>query len=436
MKAIQRVLTAVLFSALISLSFIPSALAFDGRSGDKVTVAADETINDDLYVGAQEFVLDGVVKGDLVVGGEYIVINGTVEGSLIAAGNTIVVNGTVGNNARIAGAALQIGDKASIGGDLVAAGGSLEVKKGGEVGRDALFGGGQALFAGNIDRNLLFGGGALELDGAVGGNVDAGIGETQEGSVSPTMYFQDVKISTPNVQSGLTVNESAKVSGDFTYTQSKDIEFPEAVVAGKITRKAPVEHAPTAPTKSQLAANWAFDLLRKIAALFLFGLLLVWLAPNFLKGLRERIQSQPLPSLGWGVVAYVAFFFAVFVVFTAMLVGGIVFGLISLGSVVGVIVGIGLLVVFALILGFSLFVGFGAQILTAQIGGKWILERIHSPLAEHKIWSLLLGVVIVGLLVKLPFVGWLIAIFIAFFGLGALWLWARERTRKPIVAVG
>ncbi|MCZ2126518.1 MAG: hypothetical protein LC099_01950 [Anaerolineales bacterium] len=433
MKTVQRFIGAVALAALCSLSFTPSALAFDGRSGDQVVVAAGEVVNDDLYVSAREFTLDGVVKGDLVVVGEYVVINGTVEGDLIAAGNTVVVNGTVKDDARIAGAALQIGDKASIGGDLVAAGASLEVKAGGEIGQDALFGGGQALLAGDIQRNLSVGAGALEIDGKIGGNVRAEVGETQEGSVSPTMYFQDVKISTPNVQSGLTINDGAKIGGDLTYTQSKDVEISETVVAGKTTRKTPTENARPAPHKAKAAANWTFDLLRKIATLFLLGLLLVWLAPNFLKNLRAKIQSQPLPSLGWGVVAYIAFFVILFFIVVAIIVGGIFFGVMTLGSMVGVIVGTGSLSIFALSLGFALFVGFGAQILAAQIGGKWIFERLHSPLADHKIWSLLLGAIVVGLLVKLPFVGWLAGVLIAFFGLGAFWLWMREKKQTPAV---
>ena len=434
MKTIQRFLAMFVLVALFSLTFASPALAFDGRSGDKIVIAADEVINDDLYVSAEEFTLDGTVKGDLVVFGAYIFINGTVEGDLIAAGNTIVIDGTVKDDARIAGAALQLGEKASIGGDLISAGASLEAQNGSAVGQDVVFAGGQSLLAGSIERNLWVGTGALELSGEIGGDVQAEVGEMQEGSPSPSMYIGDVKVSTPSVQPGLTVTESAKIGGDFTYTQSKDIKFPSDAIEGKVTRKEPTvdtQSVPTPPTAGEVAATWVFDLLRKIATLAIFGLLLVWLVPGFLKGLGDKLQSQPIPSFGWGIVAYAAFFFAILLIVIVMIVGGIIFGVISLGGVTGTIIWVGLLSIFAMIVGFALFTGFGAQILVAWLGGKWILGRFNPTLAEHKVWPLLLGVVIVGLLVKLPLVGWLIGFLIMFFGLGALWLWGRERMKKP-----
>jgi hypothetical protein len=51
--------------ALLTLTFATPALAFDGRGGDKITIKVNEVINDDLYVTANEFALDGIVKGEL-----------------------------------------------------------------------------------------------------------------------------------------------------------------------------------------------------------------------------------------------------------------------------------------------------------------------------------------------------------------------------------
>ena len=438
MKAIQRFLAIFVLVALFSLTFASPALAFDGRSGDKVVIEADEVINDDLYVTAEEFTLEGSVKGDLIVFAAYIFINGTVEGDLIAAGNTVVIEGTVTDDARIAGAALQLGDNASIGGDLIAAGASLETKDGSAVDQDVVYAGGQGLLAGSIERNLWVGTGALELRGEIGGDVQAEVGEAQQGSPSPSMYISDVKVPVPNVQPGLTIADSAKVNGDFTYTQTKEIEIPTGAVSGKVTRNEPVvneEYIPAPPTAAEVAASWVFDLLRNIATLAIFGLLLVWLVPGFLKGLGDKLQTQPVPSLGWGVVAYAAFFFAILLIVVAMIVGGIIFGVISLGGVTATIIWVGILSIFAMIVGFVLFTGFGAQILVAWLSGKWILGRFNPALAEHKVWPLLLGVVIVGLLVNLPLVGWLIGFLIMFFGLGALWLWGRDRMSKPAVVV-
>ena len=85
--------TTAVLSVLLLTAVVP-AYAFDGRGGDKVTIPASEVIDDDLYVGANEFVLDGTVNGDLISGGQKLTINGTVNGNLIAGGQTVVVNGT------------------------------------------------------------------------------------------------------------------------------------------------------------------------------------------------------------------------------------------------------------------------------------------------------------------------------------------------------
>lgn len=438
MKTIQRLLTVFMLAALFSLSFATPAMAFDGRGGDVIVIESDEVVDDDLYVGANEFTLEGTVKGDLVVFGNFITINGTVEGDLIAAGNTVVVNGTVQDDARIAGAALQLGDEAVVGGDLVAAGASLETREGSKVGNDVVYAGAQGLLAGTIDGDLTGAMGGLEIRGEIAGNADIEVGETNEAGPPPSMYISNTNVPVPNVSPGLKIAEGAKIGGDLTYTKLKDVEIPSGVVDGKITRNdPPVDQRtiPTPPTPAERASKWTFDLIRDIVTLALFGLLLAWLAPVFMKGLMEKLQSQPVPSFGWGIVAYAAFFFAIFLIVVVTIIAGVIFGALTLGGVTGTVIWVSLLALFALIVGFVLFTGFGSQILVAWLGGRWILGRFNPSLAEHKVWPLLLGVVIVGLLVNLPFVGGLAGFVIMFFGLGALWLWSRERMKKPAAVV-
>jgi cytoskeletal protein CcmA (bactofilin family) len=78
----------------------------DTRSGDRVVIGSDEEVGDDLYVFANEVVVDGTVRGHLVAFGSKITVNGTVEGDLIAAGQAVEIGGTVGDDSRIAGQTL------------------------------------------------------------------------------------------------------------------------------------------------------------------------------------------------------------------------------------------------------------------------------------------------------------------------------------------
>ena len=134
-------------------------------------------IDDDLYITAGTFVLDGTVNGDLIVVGRTLTINGKVDGDVIALGQTVLVNGTVTGAIRTAGYALFLGEQASIGGDLIAASYSLESREGSRVGRDLLFAGNQVLLAGDVSRQRTCRTRAFELRGTVGGSVSAGVGE-------------------------------------------------------------------------------------------------------------------------------------------------------------------------------------------------------------------------------------------------------------------
>jgi len=440
----QKLLTLFILLTLLTLTFATPAYAFDGREGDKVVIGADEVIEDDLYVGANEFTLNGTVKGDVIVGGSMITINGTVEGDLWAAGQIIIVNGVVLDDARIAGAGLQLGEGAEIGGDLLAAGASLEVKEGSTVGGDLLVGAGQALLAGDVGRNVLAGAGALELRGSVGGDVKAYVDQTEEtdNSPSPNVYMQqNIPLTLPSVEPGLTVAESAKIGGSLEYSSTYDLTFPGGSVGGKVTRVEPeISEGKTyvPPTPAEKTFKWALDLLRTVVTLVLIGLLLGWLAPAFLNSTSGMVKSQAWPSLGWGAITWAAFFFALLLIVIVMIAGGIIFGVLTLGALSGVIIWLGILALFVLVIAFVLATAYIAKIIVGTTIGKAIFNKTNPELAEHRFWPMILGVVIVALvigmfrfpLVPLGFFGWLLNFAVVLFGLGALWLWGRERFGK------
>ncbi len=444
----RKVLSLFVLVSLLALTFAAPVYAFDGRGGDNVVIAAGEVIEDDLYVGAQSFVLNGTVKGDLVVGAQTVIINGTVEGDLIAGAQAIQINGTVTDDARVFGQAVQLGPEAVIGDDLIFGGASLEVQEGSLVGGEVVAGAGQALMAGNVGGNVLAGVGGLELRGTFGGDVYAYVDQTEDtaGSPSPSSYMtygQPLPFGMPSVSMGLTVAEGATIAGDLEYSSTYDLSFPGGAVGGRVTRVEPVSSSSDVRvdfpvTPAQKAGNWVFDLLRSIVTLGLFGLLMVWLAPNFSKTATEKLQSNPLPTLGWGVVTYAGFFFALLAIIVVMVLGGTIFGLLTLGGLSGTIIWVGLLALFGLTILFVVSVLFVTKVLVGAALGKWIFSKVNPALAEHKVWPMLVGVTLVAVvialfnlpLLPLGFFGWVLNFVVVLFGLGALWLWGRERFAK------
>ena len=430
--------------ALLALAFTRPARAFDGRSGENIVIASDEVIDDDLYITAATFVLDGTVNGDLIALGQTITINGEVDGDVLAAGQTIVVNGTVTGAIRMAGSILLLDEGANIGGDIVATGYSLESREGSGIGQDVVFAGSQILLAGNVARHAHVSANAFELRGAVGGNVNAGVGEAGASFAGPppTLFMPPSPVSAPSVDPGLTLAPSAKIEGDLAYTQSRELSLPAGVVVGQITRREPATNTGAAPqeTTGQRILSWGLDALRASITLILIGLFLLWLFPLFLQGSSLKLRSAAWPSLGWGVVAYIVFFLVLLLAIAVIVLGGLLFGVLTLGGLAGTILSVGVLSVLALILGFVLVTSFVAKIVFGQALGKWLLARANSPLAEHRFWPMIVGVLLTVAVIALfrfplipGFLGGLLNFLVVLFGMGALWLWGRERMARRSV---
>lgn len=448
MSKFQKLIAATLLLTFLLLPTVTPAHAFDGRGGDKVVIAASEVVNDDLYVGANEFILEGTVNGDVISAGQTLTINGTVNGNLIAGGQTIVINGTVTGDVLAGGSVLYFGDHAKVGGDVVGAGYSIELRQGGAIGRDAVMAAGQILLASDVGRNVKAAGGAFEIAGKVGGDVEAAVGEANEVQAGPppTLFMPRSTIPVPAVAQGLTLDPNARIAGNLSYTQNAELSFPAGVVAGKVTRSSQPQsetESKRAPTAGEQAGQWALQSFRSLITFILIGLLLLWLLPGVMGAVAGQLKNKPWSSLGWGVVAYAGFFFLVLLTVFVAILGAVIFGLFTLGGLSASIVWLGILVLFALILGFVLVTSYVAKILFGMTLGRWILESAHSPLAEHRFWPMVIGVaitVVVIALLTFPLIpgllGGLINFLIILVGLGALWLHVRKfLVRKEAAAV-
>jgi hypothetical protein len=246
------------------------------------------------------------------------------------------------------------------------------------------------------------------------------------------------------VPPGLRFDEAAHIEGDLSYTQSRDLDIPEGVVAGEIVRRETVANTTAAPeeTAGQRILNWGLNALRSSITLILIGLFLLWLFPFFMQGWGRTLQSAVWPSLGWGVATYIIFFVVLFLTLALIILGGLLFGVLTLGGLAGTIISVGLVSLLALILGFVLVTSFVAKIVFGQAVGRWLLVRTNSSLAEHRFWPMAIGVLVTVAVIALfrfplipGFLGGLLNFIVILFGLGALWLWGRERLARRTVAL-
>jgi hypothetical protein len=244
----------------------------------------------------------------------------------------------------------------------------------------------------------------------------------------------------------LTIDKAAKIQGNLEYTQNGELSFPAGVVVGQITRLDQPEGSDPAtriPSASERAGKWALESLRSLITLILIGLLLLWLAPGFIRGLAAQLKAQPWRSLGWGVVAYAGFFFLLMVVAFVIILGVVLFSLLTLGGLSAAIAWTGLLGLFALVVAFVLATAFVAKIVFGMTIGGWLLTKAGSPLAEHRYWPMIIGVVttvVVIAVLSFPlipgFLGGVLNFAVILIGLGTMWLWLRLRLQRkaPVAA--
>src|SRR5690606_24433000 len=136
---------------------------------------------------------------------------------------------------------------------------------------------------------------------------------------------------------------------------------------------------------------------------------------------------------GWGIATYVIFFLVLLLVIVVIIAGGLLFSVLTLGGLAGTLISVGILSLLVLILGFVLVTTFVAKVVFGQALGKWLLGRANSPLAQHRLWPMVIGVIITVMVIALfsfpllpGFLGAILNFVVIVLGLGALWLWGRE----------
>ncbi|MFC1871120.1 hypothetical protein ACFLYF_01775 [Chloroflexota bacterium] len=367
LKQIYHVSTVCLLLVLLAILTATPALAFYARSGDNITVADGEVINDDLYIAGNIIVINGTVNGDVWAVGNEIRVNGKINGSLMAAGGTVTVNGEISHALRVAGGTLDI--RGNVGGDVIAAGGTLGITSTARVGNDLVLGTGQAGIAGPVNGDVIGGAGEITFSNAVVGNV------------------------TLNVDN-LTLFPTASIQGNLDYTSQNEADIQSgARVGGTTTHNIP----PVSEEATASIGIWG----RIIAFLMtlVLGIVIVLLAPRRMKAIVRAIRTRPWPSLGWGSVLLVVTPFAALMV--SITVIGLPIGLIGM-----------VLYTLAIYL---------TQLFIGLLIGHLIIDSFRGVESRAAlVGALALGFVILTLLKLIPFAGFFIGLVAVLFGLGAL----------------
>jgi cytoskeletal protein CcmA (bactofilin family) len=413
---------------MILFALVGSAQAVEFIGGE--VIAEDEVIDDDVFISGQNVVVNGRINGNLFAAGSTVTLNGVVDGSVFTGAQNVRINGEITGSLFAGASAVDVGASAEVGRNLFFGGFSITTEKGSHIGRDLLAGAYQALLSGNIDRDVRAGLAALEIYGRVGGDVSADVGSPGEGAFPS---FWGPPGAPPMVSPGVRISPNADIQGELDYTSTVQQEGAiEAEPAGGVVFSTPEpgqadREAERRPRFDLGVFGWIIDRLRDLVTLLILGGLGLWLLPEVFQQVAQKARSQPLPATGWGFVTVILGYLAAGLIAVLVVALGIFFGLITLGGLAGTVFGVGLSglgVVFAV---FTLLVNYGSKAVIAFLGGTWLLEKLAPGSAESRFLSLVLGVLIYVILRSIPFLGWLLAVFVTLIGMGAIWLMLRER---------
>lgn len=334
--------------------------------------------------------------GDSYAAGQTTSITAPVARDAFEAGNTVTLSVPVAQDAHLAG--FEVQSSSDIGGNLYAAGFSVSV--GGTVKGDiTAFGNTVSVHTTQpLTGNIRAAAANFTLDSATEGAVlvtanTATINAPIRGDLS--FYGQTLAFG-PN----------AVVSGEVLVHAPKAIEVPPNVAPAervKFTELTSPEYPTQVGQTAEIVAKgfWAslWTAFVWFVLLLVVGAMFIALSPRLVANLETLAMVRPFRRFGLGILAFAS-----------------VVGLVPVAAFT--VVGL-LLVPFVLVFVFiacSLAYLAGAYLIGSAIGG-----RITSLAGTaQKIVALALSLVVAGLLVMIPFLGWLISLVVVAYGFGVI----------------
>lgn len=299
MKAISNnKFVSIVVLLLLALPLIVAAETVV-RTGNSVSIATTQTVENDLYAAAGSVSHSGEVKEDMYVAAGSITINGEIGTDLTALGGSVQVHSPVGDDVRVVAGETVIAS--DVGGDVFVMSGSLKV-----------------LSSATVKGNVYFYGGEAVIDGKVTGIV---MGRAESFTINSEVGGMDVYAV------GVELTDRASVRGDLTYSAVSELSrAPGAVVEGEIVRGAAKD--------TEAEGGSAFPVV--FVFIWLFTTLCIFLL--FRRHLENLISVARRDTLRVGIIGLVA------------AITGPIIGIVLIATVLGVWLGIIKLLVTALLL--------------------------------------------------------------------------------------
>lgn len=435
-----RIVLATIVTLLLVFGVSGALLAADYQSGETITIAAGQVIDDDLVLTGNRIIVDGTINGDLVVMGGDVTVNGVVKGSLLVGSRSLILNGRVEGSLYNGGAMATLGPQAVVERNLFFGGYSFEMERGSVIYRDITMGGYQALLNGEVQRDVRADLAALQINGKIAGDVDTTVGSPQDEAVPPFFLSFTGQNLPPALNPGIHIGSDAQIAGKLNY--SSPAAQPSTIMAepsgGVAFTPAPVTSTSSAvvtpPTTQETILNWLWVRLRELVSLLVLGALAIWLIPKWFDRAADNAWHEPLASTGWGFVVTVVGYILAILAVILLIVVTVGLSRLTLGGLASsFFFGSFTLVGTAFTL-FTLMVAYGSKLVVVYPFGHWLMAQMSATQAEKRAWPLIVGVLLYVLAAGIPYLGWVLALFVTMIGIGAMWLIFRNRPKAAAVS--
>lgn len=348
------------------------------RADESIHIGKSDTIHQDLTTANRYLDVDGFISSDLYAASQNVSITGQIGDDAIVACQHLRLTGAV--NDLLFGAAQNIIIDGKVGGDLMTFGSEVRLSKESQV-----------------KGNLFFGAGVVRIEGGtVGGEVRGKAG---------TVYLNGTVGKKVDIEA-----ENVKIGPDFK--AAKEVRLS---VTGKVT-SSDGEIIQSAPPNMIISHRYSHHFYEgvffywSLVSMFIVGLILLLVFKRPLRSFIDEARDRTLVNSGIGLL------------------------LLIVTPIVAVILMILILTIpIALILiAFYLIVLYLSSIITGFVLGDYILGLIQRQGDKRSlILALIIGIIVVALVGKIPFIGWLFTLEIICFGGGSLVVYLTTALRKP-----
>ncbi len=438
----KRIITVAL-AMLLLVAMLPTGLVLAqnevtinediNKAAGNLVINRDTVVNGDVTLNLGELTVDGVVNGDVNSNMGQVTINGDINGDVVANMGQITVTGNVSGDVRSRMGEIVI--SGSVGGNVDADLG--ETRVGGSVGGNVGSGFGELLISGAVSGNVYSKGGNVVIPGIVNGDVtlEQGVVEVgPQGVVNGQIYVARglIKKTDTSIIGAVKIDEELSASELQRSDRDPGYSFEgvdENLVGAIMDR---VDRSVDNTFKRfnfmpHMMQNRGWNLypfpsispygnvargIINMLIIFALTALTYTLFPGQSRKAAEAVTAKSGTVIGWGLlIALLAIPLMVLLAIT--------------------IIGIPLIIVEIIVLALAALLGYtGISLLVGEKIVTTASSRTVNPLG-----AIAIGVLVLGLVAMIPFLGWLVSFAIFMLAIGAAFTTRFGSVKDPVTEI-